>query len=180
MAISVETLQKQINDIKIDLEKLKTETSVDQKKIQARNIETDVATVKETIKKELEPLKSKTDEESIANKKKLEKMSEMLETMETSSTDLTELKANIAKSAEAEKSSEKIDNTADFITIITGISTMKVLVTELQTIINDYLKQKASMGEPEKKVKEQEIEAKKVAIEAKRKEVQDSIDKIKK
>jgi hypothetical protein len=36
------------------------------------------------------------------------------------------------------------------------------------------------MGEPEKKVKEQEIEAKKVAIEAKRKEVQDIIDKIRK
>jgi hypothetical protein len=114
MVSSVETLQKQIDDIKIDLEKLKTETSVDQKKIQARNIETDVTTAKEAIKKELEALKSKTDEESIANKTKLEKMFATLETMETSSTDLTELKADIAKSAETQKSSEKIDNTLDF------------------------------------------------------------------
>ncbi len=176
----MEILQKQIDDIKIDLEKLKTETSVDQKKIQARNIETDVTTAKEAIKKELEALKSKTDEESIANKTKLEKMFATLETMETSSTDLTELKADIAKSAETQKSSEKIDNTLDFWSITTGIATIKTLVTELQTIINEYLKQKTTMGEPEKKVKEQEIEAKKVAIEAKRKEVQDIIDKIRK
>ncbi|MCX6823656.1 MAG: hypothetical protein NT085_00820 [candidate division SR1 bacterium] len=179
---NVETLkiQEQIDKVKTALDKLKAETSVDQKKIQAKEIATDVTTVKEAINKELETLKGKADKESLETKTKLEEMLETLETMESSSTDLTALKAEVIapKIDIPVTGAETMDNSVDLATITTNITTITTLATTLQSEIDAYTLAKAKMTAPEITIKEKDIVAKKLVIETKRKETQALIDKI--
>ncbi len=53
----LEELQTQVDQVKIDLDSLKAETSEEIKRTKAAAIEKDVAATKEAIKKELDTLK---------------------------------------------------------------------------------------------------------------------------
>lgn len=105
-----------------------------------------------------------------------------LKTLEDA-TNLADFKSEMARQkAEVTNpaSTEMVDNTSDFTNMETKIEELKVLIWELQTVIDEYKSNKKSMNETEKTEKEKEIKEKKDAIEAKRKEIQEIIDKIKK
>jgi len=107
-------------------------------------------------------------------------MLKSLEALETASDELQLLKIKVTTPVEAPKNKETVDNTADFENVKKGIAEMKVMVTDLQKIIDDYKVQKSTLSKEEKTAKEKDIEAKKIAIETKRKEIQTIIDKIRK
>ena len=103
-----------------------------------------------------------------------------LEALEGSSDELQELKITVTAPIEAPENKEAVDNTADFENVKKGIAEMNVMVVELQKVIDDYKAQKSTLSKEEKTAKEKVIEEKKLAIEAKRKEIQVIIDKIRK
>ena len=174
---NIETLQTDVNEIARDLADLKNETSETLKKNKAEAAADKLKTTKEEITKKLEVLKGLTDANSQADIAKLEAM---LITLESSDSELDALKIAVVTPIEAPKNNEAIDNTVDMESIVTGIGVMKTMITELQSSIDGYTAQKATMSEIDKTNKEKEIEEKKIAIEAKRKEIQTIIDKIKK
>jgi len=174
---SIEDLQTQVDQVKKDLDALKTETAEDQKKVKAEAAADKVKTTKEEITKKIEALRLLTDANSKADVVKLEAM---LVTLESFGNELETLKVAVITPVETQKNSEAVDNTVDFTSITTGIDALRTMVTELQNIIDTYKVQKATMSETDKVTKEKEIEEKKIAIETKRKEIQTIIDKIKK
>lgn len=174
---NIETLQSQVDQVKTDLDILKTETNEALKKSKAEAAADKVKNAKEEITKKLEALKGLSDENSKADVVKLEAM---LKTLETSDSELETLKIVVIKPIELQKDNETIDNTADFTTITTGIESMKTMIAELQTIVDSYKLEKGKMSEGDKTAKEKAIEEKKIAIETKRKEIQTIIDKIRK
>jgi hypothetical protein len=103
-----------------------------------------------------------------------------LEALEGSSDELQALKITVTAPIETPENNETVNNTADFENVKNGIAEMKVMVTELQNVIDEYKVQKSTLSAADKIVKEKDIETKKLAIEEKRKEIQLIIDKIKK
>lgn len=174
---NIEILKAQVDQVKTDLDLLKTETNEASRKSKAELAADKVKNAKEEITKRLEALKWFTDAKSLADIGRLETM---LKTLENSSNALDQLKNSVVTPIEAPKPKETVDNTADLTNITNGIAGLKALVTELQTIIDEYIKQKSTMNEVQKTAKEQEIAQKKIVIEAKRKEVQEIIDRIRK
>ena len=174
---NIEILKTKVDQIKKDLDALKAETNEAQKKTQAEAAAEKMKTAKEEINKKLEGLKGLTDENSKADVVKLEAM---LKTVEGSDSELEKLKINVVEPSEAPKAKEAVDTTLDFTAITEGISAMKTMVTECQSLIDSYKSAKSTLSETEKTVKEKEIEEKKIAIEKKRKDIQAIIDKIKK
>jgi hypothetical protein len=101
--VEIEKLQKQVDQVKLDLDSLKTETSEDNRKNKAETLEQDMLSTKEAIRKELDALKGSTDLLSIQMTKKLE---DMLVALEVSNIELTTLKKDIivqSKTPEIEK-----------------------------------------------------------------------------
>ena len=185
---NVETLQTEVNQVAADLVEAKKQTNETVKKTKAEaaalKAETTldkVKTAKEDANKKLKALEGKTDAISKAEVIKLQSeidtYEEMLKTLDSSKIELATLKAGVT-TTEVEKTS--IDNTADMTNITTGIAEMKIMVTELQTIIDEYNKTKSTLTETEKTTKEKNIADKKAVIENKKKEIQTIIDKIKK
>lgn len=174
---TIEILHQQVDQVKIDLENLKTETSESLKKSKAEAAADKLKNTKEEITKKLDALKGLTDATSQADVAELEAL---LVTLESSNNELDLLKTAIISPIENLDSNEIIDNSTDKENITTGIADIKIMITELQTSIDEYTAQKSTMNEIEKINKEKEIEEKKIAIEAKRKEIQTIIDKIKK
>lgn len=173
---SIETLQTQVRQVTIDIDAVKSETSDTLKKLKAEAAVNKIKSTKEEITKKLEVLNKLTDANAKADVAKLEAM---LVTLESFS-ELNALKISVVSPIEMPKNNETIDNTADIGNITTGMEIMKTMIMELQSSIDGYIAQKATMSEIDKTNKEKEIEEKKIAIEVKRKEIQTSIDKIKK
>lgn len=174
---TIETLQTQVDQVKIDLDILKEETSESLKKSKAEAAADKLKSTKEEISKKIEALKGLTDANSKADIIKLESM---LKTLESSDNQLETLKIAVIEPIDMSKKKETIDNTEDITAITTGISTMKTMTTELQTILNEYAINKNKLSPSEKIAKEKEIQDKKWEIEKKRAEIQSHIDKIKK
>ena len=177
---SIENLQQEVNQVKIDLDSLKKLTDESIKQNKAKEAAEKVKSTKESINKKLDELKWRTDATSIENAAKLEAMLKSLEALEKSSDELQALKITVTAPVEAPKNKEAVDNTADFENVKKGIAEIKVMVTDVQKIIDDYKVKKSTLSKEEKTAKEKDIEAKKLAIENKRKEIQALIDKIKK
>lgn len=185
---NVETLQTEVNQVAADLVEAKKQTDEMLKKTKAEaaalKTETtldEVKTAKEDANKKLKALEGKTDAISKAEVIKLQSeidtYEEMLKALDSSKTELATLKAGVTTPEVAKTS---IDNTVDMTNITTGIAEMKIMVTELQTLIDEYNKIKSTLTETEKTTKEKNIADKKAVIENKRKEIQTIIDKIKK
>ena len=89
---SIENLQQEVNQVKIDLDSLKKLTDESIKQNKAKEAAEKVKNTKESINKKLEELKWRTDVTSIENAAKLEAMLKSLEALEKSSDELNALK----------------------------------------------------------------------------------------
>lgn len=171
---NVETLQTEVDQVKRDLDALKKETDETTKKNKAETLEKGVSSTKEKINKKIDELKQLWEETYKADIVKLEAM---LITLETSTSSLDTLRTDvITKSWEISKSmNETVDTAPDVDKISAWMEELKTMATDLQTVIDDFKKNKETMTDEEKKEQQKEIEEKRLAMEAKRKEIQELI-----
>ncbi|MEI6672138.1 MAG: hypothetical protein WCL02_01965 [bacterium] len=101
---SIETLKTQVDQVTIDLNDLKTETSEDIRKTKAETLEKNTETTKETINKKIEELKILGEEK---NKSDISKLEAMLVGLKTVNENLSVLKADITKPLSKNRNSEK-------------------------------------------------------------------------
>lgn len=171
---NIEALKKQVDEVKIDLNSLKNETNESLKKTKAEVAAEKIEKTKGEINKKLEELNGLTDAKS---QEEITQLETMLTTLKDSS-DLEEEVITPIKISPEKK--EWIDNSSDFESITSGIAEMKTMSAEIQTMIDEYKKVKSTLSDADKTAKETAIDAKKIILESKRKEVQAIIDKIKK
>ncbi len=188
----VETLQINVDQITADLAEAKKLTDETLKKtkaeaalLKAETAKTSIEKAKEEANKKLEALKNKTDATSKAEARELEaeikEYEDMLVTLDSTKTELMTLKTGVTTPVETPSTNnETVDNTSDLDKITAGIAELKTMATALQTLVDDFKKNKETLTETEKTAKQKEIDDKKAAMEVKRKEIQDLIDKIRK
>lgn len=110
--LSVEKLQAQVDQVKIDLDSLKKESSDDIIKTKTTALETKVTTTKDNITKKIDELKALGEASHSAEIAKLEKM---LALLTTSTSDLTDLKKDVAdnSSPDTDKKDDKKNDKKD-------------------------------------------------------------------
>lgn len=107
---------------------------------------------------------------------KITELDELSEQLTWFVSELDELRSSVNTNPQT---TNTMDNSMDFKSITDGLAEIKTMVNDLQIIIDEYNKNKKNMNEADKKVKEKEIKEKQTAIESKRKDIQDKINKIK-